>query len=455
MSGRTGNHASSVAVIGMSGRFPGANDVRQLWRNLCEGIASITVFDRASLDPKDRRLMDDQSYINVGAVLDNIDRFDAALLSCSGAEAEVMDPQQRIFLQCAWEALEDSGYNWQEYPGLIGVFAGASHSKYFLNNLYPLHRRHRQSDPVAAMMLELANQNDYLSTRTSYKLGLTGPSVNVQTACSTSLVAVHLACQSLLSGDTDMALAGGISIKVPHRAGYLHKDSFVVSRDGRCYAFDERASGTVFGSGVGIVVLKLLEDAVEDGDNIYAVIRGSAINNDGATKAGFVAPSFRGQQKVIEAAIHAANIQSDSIGYVETHGTGTPLGDPVEVSGLTAAFKNTARSKGHDGRAKCAIASLKTNIGHLEEAAGVAGLIKAALALKHGKIPASLNFERPNPEIDFFNSPFFVNTELTDWKPADHPRRAGVSSFGIGGTNAHVILEEYSRQRSAGCDLRA
>jgi acyl transferase domain-containing protein len=275
-------------------------------------------------------------------------------------------------------------------------------------------------------------------------LGLTGPSVNIQTACSTSLVAIHLACQGLLSGDTDIALAGGISIKVPHRAGYLHKESFVISRDGHCYAFDKRASGTVFGSGVGIVVLKLLDEAVQDGDNIHAVIRGSAINNDGATKAGFMAPSFIGQQKVIEAAIHAANVTPASIGYVETHGTGTPLGDPIEISGLSAAFKSMSRGKDYDTGRKCALASLKTNIGHLEEASGVAGFIKAVLALKHKKIPASLNFSNPNPEIDFSSIPFFVNAELTDWRESDHPRRAGVSSFGIGGTNAHVILEEYA-----------
>lgn len=440
---RTDRHSSWIAVIGMSGRFPGANDVRKLWRNLCNGVESITVFDHASLDPRALHLINDPSYINVGSVLDNIDHFDAALFACSGTEAEMMDPQQRLFLQCAWEALEDAGYDWQEYPGLIGVFAGASHSKYFLSNLEPLHRRQKQSNPVAAMMLELANENDYLAARTSYKLGLTGPSVNVQTACSTSLVAVHLACQSLWSGDSDIALAGGISIKVPHRSGYLHKDSFVLSRDGRCRAFDLRASGTVFGSGVGIVVLKLLDQAIEDGDNIYAVIRGSAINNDGATKAGFVAPSAAGQQKVIEAAIYAANIDAATIGYVETHGTGTPMGDPIEISGLSAAFKSDARRQSHDAGRKCAIASLKTNIGHLEEAAGVAGLIKAVLSLKHRKIPASLNFETPNPAINFSKSPFFVNSQLTDWSQADHPRRAGVSSFGIGGTNAHVILEEY------------
>jgi acyl transferase domain-containing protein len=444
MSSAAAEPGNAIAVIGMSGRFPGANDVQTFWQNLCDGVESITAFDAASLDVQDRRFVDHPGYVNAGAVLDNIDRFDAELFSCSGAEAEIMDPQQRIFLQCAWEALEDAGYNWQEYRGLIGVYAGASHSKYFLNNLYPLHRKHKQSDPVAAMMLELANENDYLSTRTSYKLGLTGPSVNIQTACSTSLVAIHLACQGLLSGDTDIALAGGISIKVPHRAGYLHKESFVISRDGHCYAFDKRASGTVFGSGVGIVVLKLLDEAVQDGDNIHAVIRGSAINNDGATKAGFMAPSFIGQQKVIEAAIHAANVTPASIGYVETHGTGTPLGDPIEISGLSAAFKSMSRGKDYDTGGKCALASLKTNIGHLEEASGVAGFIKAVLALKHKKIPASLNFSNPNPEIDFSSIPFFVNAELTDWRESDHPRRAGVSSFGIGGTNAHVILEEYA-----------
>ena len=435
----------------MAGRFPGAPDVRTFWRNLCQGVESISVFDRDSLDPKVRHLFDAPGYMSAGAVLDDIAQFDAPLFACSGAEAEMLDPQQRVFLQCSWEALEDAGYDWQVYPGLIGVFAGASHSKYFRNNLDLLHRRLQRADPVAAMMLELANENDYLATRTSYKLGLRGPSVNVQTACSTSLVAVHLACQSLLNGDSDLALAGGVSIKVPHRAGYWHRGSFVLSHDGRCRAFDEHASGTVFGSGAGVVVLKLLEDAIEDGDHVYAVIRGSAINNDGASKAGFVAPSATGQQDVIQAALFAANVDAGTIDYVEAHGTGTRLGDPIEVQALSAAFRAAGFNESRSARGKCALASLKTNVGHLEEAAGVAGLIKAALALKHRQLPASLNFATPNTQIDFDGSPFRVNTRLSDWLYVGHPRRAGVSSFGIGGTNAHVILEEFDAAGASGC----
>lgn len=443
MSGAIAGVAEGVAVIGMAGRFPGAQDVRAFWRNLCQGVESIRFFDHDSLDPKVRHLFDDPDYVNAGAVLDDIAQFDAPLFACSGAEAEMLDPQQRIFMQCSWEALEDAGYDWQTYPGLIGMFAGASHSKYFRNNLQPLFRRLQRGDPAAAMMLELANENDYLATRTSYKLGLTGPSVNVQTACSTSLVAVHLACQSLLNGDSDMALAGGISIKVPHHAGYWHRGSFVVSHDGHCRAFDEHASGTVFGSGAGVVVLKLLEDAIEDGDHVYAVIRGSAINNDGASKAGFVAPSAAGQQKVIQAALFSANVDPTTVDYVEAHGTGTRLGDPIEVQALSAAFRAAGFDESKSARGKCALASLKSNVGHLEEAAGVAGLIKTVLALKHRRLPASLNFAVPNTQIDFDGSPFFVNTKLCDWPWFGHPRRAGVSSFGIGGTNAHVILEEF------------
>lgn len=442
------DHSSSIAVIGMSGRFPGADTVAQYWQNLVAGVESISFFEQ--LDSADAPEQHQPNFVSAGAVLNNIDHFDAELFGCSGKEAELMDPQQRIFMQCAWEALEDAGYNWQTYPGLVGLFAGAANSQYFRNNLHPYHQQASTQDPVTAMMMELANQNDYLATRVSYKLNLSGPSLNVQTACSTSLVAVHMAIQSLLSGDSDIALAGGINIKVPHRTGYLYRDEFVQSQDGHCYAFDERASGTVFGNGAAIVVLKLLEEAIEDRDNIYAVIRGSAINNDGAQKAGFVAPSATGQQAVIEEALSIANVDPRTIGYVETHGTGTKLGDPIEISALTAAYQHLSNdslsndsSERADTDLKCAIGSVKTNVGHLEEAAGVAGLIKVCMALKHQQIPASLNFNTPNSRIDFENSPFYVNTQLQHWAERATPRRAGISSFGIGGTNAHIIIEEY------------
>ncbi|MCY7296751.1 polyketide synthase [Alteromonas sp. a30] len=436
---------NAIAVIGMSGRFPGANTVSEFWRNLEQGVESIRFFEREQEHDIDNASWNNPQFVNAGAVLDNIDHFDAGLFGYSGTEAELMDPQQRVFMQCAWEALEDAGYNWQSYPGLIGVYAGAGNSQYFRNNLHAYHQQAQSNDPVKSMLMELANENDYLATRVSYKLNLSGPSLNVQTACSTSLVAVHMAIQALLSGDTDIALAGGVHIKVPHRTGYLYRDEFVQSKDGHCYAFDERASGTVFGNGAAIVVLKLLEDAIEDRDNIHAVIRGSAINNDGAQKAGFVAPSAIGQQQVIEEALSIANVNPTSIGYVETHGTGTLLGDPIEIGALSAAYSSAAG--GTAFAEKCAIGSVKTNIGHLEEAAGVTSLIKVCMALKHQKIPASLNFETPNPRIDFDNSPFYVNTQLIPWKSNDIPRRAGISSFGIGGTNAHVIVEEFINKK--------
>ena len=442
---------NSIAVIGMSGRFPGAETVAKYWQNLEQGVESVTFYDESHspADHTNRSWRQNPNFVNAGAVLENIEHFDAQLFGCSGKEAELMDPQHRIFMQCAWEALEDAGYNWQTYPGLIGVYAGAANSQYFRNNLHHYHQETCHQDPVTAMMIELANENDYLATRTSYKLNLSGPSLNVQTACSTSLVAVHMAIQALLSGDTDIALAGGVNIKVQPRTGYLYRDDFVQSKDGHCYAFDERASGTVFGNGAAIVVLKLLTEAIEDRDNIYAVIRGSAINNDGAQKAGFVAPSALGQQTVIEEALSIANIDPRSIGYVETHGTGTKLGDPIEISALSAAYRAIVRAiEGSDQTQTnftqtCAIGSVKTNVGHMEEAAGVAGLIKVCMALKHQKIPASLNFKVPNSRIDFENSPFYVNTRLKQWQKTATPRRAAISSFGIGGTNAHVIVEEF------------
>ena len=373
--------------------------------------------------------MSKRNYVKANAILSDIELFDANFFDFSPKEAELTDPQHRLFLECAWLALENAGYDPETYPGSIGVYAGVGMNTYLLNNLYPI-------DSGSSYQVMIGNDKDFLSTRVSYKLNLTGPSVNVQTACSTSLVAVHLACQSLINGECNMALVGGVSIRVPQKAGYLYQEGMIMSPDGHCRAFDANAKGTVGGNGVGIVVLKGLEEAIADGDNIIAIIRGSAINNDGAVKVGYTAPSVEGQAAVIKQAQGIAEIEPETITYVETHGTGTVMGDPMEIAALKEAF--ATKKKGF-----CAIGSLKTNMGHLDVAAGVAGLIKTVLALKHKLIPPSLNFEKPNPQIDFTNSPFYVNTKLAEWKTNGTPRRAGVSSFGIGGTNAHVVLEEW------------
>ncbi|MEM7351938.1 MAG: condensation domain-containing protein, partial [Acidobacteriota bacterium] len=427
-----------IAVIGMAGRFPGAADIDQLWRNLREGIESIDRFSpeelRASGVPSAEH--EDSHYVPARAVLAGAERFDAAFFDVNPREAEILDPQHRLFLECAWQAVEDAGYDTVRYGGRIGVFAGVSMSSYLLFNLMP------RTDLMASLgsfQTMLANDKDYLPTRVSYKLNLTGPSVLVQTACSTSLVAVHLACQSLLNGESDMALAGGVSITFPQRRGYRHKDGAIFSPDGHCRPFDHRAQGTVNGDGVGVVLLKRLEDAIADGDPIDAVIKGSAINNDGAQKAGYTAPSVEGQAAVISAAQLMAEVEAESIGYVEAHGTATHLGDPIEMTALTEAFGATTERRGF-----CAIGSVKSNFGHLDAAAGIAGLIKTVLVLKHREIPPSLHFEQPNPEIDFDNSPFFVNQELRPWPSDATSQLAAVSSFGIGGTNAHAILAPAS-----------
>src|ERR1043165_642767 len=354
----------------------------------------------------------------------------------------MMDPQHRIFLECAWEALENAGYNSESYDARIGVYAGHGLTSYLLSNLYS----NRQSIwALSGGQSLLGNEKDYLSTRVSYKLSLSGPSISVQTACSTSLVAVHLACQSLLNGECSMALAGGVTISVPQKAGYKYEEGGIMSPDGHCRTFDASAKGTAPGSGVGIVILKRLEDALADGDTIHAVIKGSAINNDGSRKAGYTAPSVEGQAAVISEALHMAGVEASSIGYIEAHGTATVLGDPIEMAALTQAFRT-----GTEAKEFCAIGSVKSNIGHADTAAGVAGLIKTVLALKHKQIPPSLHFERPNPNFDLAARPFYLNSTLRDWPASDTPRRAGVSSFGIGGTNAHVVLEEAPPQDDAG-----
>jgi len=426
---------SDVAVIGMAGRFPGARNVAEFWRNIRDGVESIQTFAEADLDPPPggRRSLSGSSHVPAGAVLDDIDYFDADFFDFTPREAEVMDPQHRIFLECAWEAMEDAGYYAEGFDGAIGVYAGSLLSTYLMN----LYSNPDLLESVGAAQVGVGNNVDFLCTMLSYKLGLNGPSVTVQTACSTSLVAAHVACQALLNGECDMALAGGVAVRTPQRAGYYYQEGGILSPDGRCRAFDASAQGTVFGNGAGIVVLKRLADAMADGDAIRAVLKGSAINNDGSLKVGFTAPSVQGQTSVVVEALAAAGVNADAIGYVEAHGTGTALGDPIEVQALTEAFRVTTDRRGY-----CPIGSVKTNIGHLDAAAGVAGLIKAILALEHDVIPPSLHCATPNPKIDFASSPFFVNRELAAWKRGASPRRAGVSSLGIGGTNAHVIVED-------------
>ncbi len=433
----------NIAIIGMSCRFPGAKSIEEFWQNLANGVESLSSFSdeellEAGVDPS---LLRHPKYIKAGYILDGVDMFDASFFNFNPREVQIMDPQHRLFIECSWEAIESAGYSPETSDILIGVYAGTSMSTYLLNNLIANpHQKGLASD----LQILLANEKDYLCTRVSYKLNLKGPSVGVQTACSTSLVAVCQACESLLDYQCDMALAGGVTVKIPQKVGYIYEEGNIFSPDGHCRAFDARAQGTVFGSGVGVVVLKRLMDAIADRDCIHAVIKGTAVNNDGASKIGFTAPGVEGQSQVIAIAQAMAGVEVETITYVEAHGTGTPLGDPIEVAALTQVFRAATQKRGF-----CAIGSVKTNVGHLEAAAGVASLIKTVLALKHKLIPASLHFEQANPEIDFTNTPFYVNTVLSEWKTNGAPRRAGVSSFGMGGTNAHIILEEAPVQKIA------
>lgn len=435
-----GNRLSSrngfeVAVIGMAGRFPGARDIHEFWKNIREGIESISYFTDEELKACgiSQSVLQDPRYVKAGGVLEGIDLFDASLFDFSPREAEILNPQHRLFLECAWEALEDAGYDPDAYRKPIGVYAGEGLSSYLLN----IFQNPEIADSVVVLQAAIGNDKDYLTSQVSYKLNLKGPSVTVQTACSTSLVAVSLACQGLLSGACSMALAGGATVNTEQKGAYYYQEGGILSPDGHCRAFDARADGTVSSSGVGVVILKRLEDALAEGDVIHAVIKGTAINNDGSAKVGFTAPSLEGQAWVIRAAQAMAEVDPETITYVEAHGTATRLGDPIEIAALTRAYREATRKKGF-----CAIGSVKTNIGHLDTAAGVAGLIKTTLALEHKMIPPSLHFERPNPAIDFAATPFYVNTTLSEWTANGMPRRAAVSSFGIGGTNAHVVLEE-------------
>jgi amino acid adenylation domain-containing protein len=434
--GSSGLALEGIAVVGMAGRFPGARDLAEFWQNLRAGKESIRFFSEGELLAAgvSRELLARPDYVRARGALDDFDRFDAAFFDIAPREAELLDPQHRLFLEAAWEALENAGCDPGRSGGPVGLFAGVSANTYLLSHLLADPAALAAADGSQAM---LGSDKDFLATRVSYKLNLRGPSLTVQTACSTSLVAVHLACRALLGRECDLALAGGVSIAVPQAAGYLYQEGGIASPDGHCRAFDAQAGGTVSGSGVGVVVLRRLADALAAGDPIRAVLRGSAINNDGAGKVGYTAPGIDGQAEVIAAAQRLAGITPEDLTYIEAHGTGTPLGDPIEIAALAKVFRAATTRRGF-----CAIGSVKTNIGHLDAASGVAGLIKAVLALEHREIPPSLHFTTPNPQIDFAASPFFVNAALADWQSQGAPRRAGVSSFGMGGTNAHVVLEE-------------
>ncbi|MPY58312.1 type I polyketide synthase [Streptomyces spongiae] len=432
-----GHSDNDIAVIGIAARFPGADTVEEFWENVAAGKESVRPvgdeeFLAAGGDPAD---LADPSLVRRASVVEGIDLFDAAFFGYSPAEAAIVDPQQRLLLECAYHALEASGYAADREGRTIGVYAGAGDSRYYASHVYP--RFAGRPGSVELVHTTTANSLGTLATRISYELGLTGPSLSLQTACSTGLVAIHTACQDLLNLACDVALAGAVSVNPSAKLGYRHVPGGMFSPDGSCRAFDAEAAGTVPGDGVGVVVLKRLGDALADGDRIRAVIKGSAVNNDGRRKVGFSAPSTEGQCEAILMAQTLAGVDADSIGYLEAHGTGTNLGDPIEVEALTRVFRETT-----DRRQYCALGSVKPNIGHLGAAAGLAGFIKAVLVLEHRLIPPVPHFHRPNPLIDLAGSPFRVPTGLEEWQPGSDPRRAGVSAFGIGGTNAHVILEE-------------
>jgi acyl transferase domain-containing protein len=421
-----------IAIVGMAGRFPGARNVDEFWQNLAAGVESIARLTDEEIVASGvpASWLAQPNYVKAAPVLDEPGHFDARFFGFSPTEARDLDPQHRVLLELAHEALESAGYDPDQYPGRIGVFAGSALNTYYTS----VGLDDRLAEDYIPTLI--GNDKDFLATRISYKLNLKGPSIAVQTACSTSLVAVHLARQSLLTQESDMALAGAISIRVPHRAGYFYDAGGVVSPDGHVRAFDAGANGTVFGSGGGILVLKRLADALRDGDNVRAVIRGSAVNNDGSEKAGYTAPSVNSQADAVVEALANADVDADTITYVEAHGSGTPVGDPIEMRALTKAFRTFTRRTGY-----CAVGSVKSNVGHLDAAAAVAGIIKTVLALEHRQLPPTLHYSEANPEIDFASTPFFVNTRLRDWT-SEGPRRAGVMATGMGGTNAHVVLEE-------------
>ncbi|MEX0581661.1 MAG: beta-ketoacyl synthase N-terminal-like domain-containing protein [Mycobacterium sp.] len=441
---------NAIAIIGMAGRFPGAESVTKFWDNLRAGEESVTTLSEEMLTAAgvSASTLANPAYVRRAAMLKGIDEFDAEFFGITPYTARMMDPQQRLFLQTAWHALEDSGYDPATYDGSIGVFASSTASGYLMDNLMS-HRDTKklvgEGITVEMFNLVLLNDKDYLATRVSHELNLRGPSLSVQTACSSSLVAMHLACQSLLSGECDMALTGASAVRLPHNVGYTFEPGAMVSPSGHCRPFDVKSDGTIFGSGVAALILKPMQAALDDGDRIHAVIRGSAVNNDGAMKMTYAAPAVAGQAEVIAEAHAVAAVDASTIGYVETHGTGTPLGDPIEIEALRQAF-----DAGEGERTSpCMIGSVKSNIGHLDAASGVVGLVKTILCLKNRAIPPTVHYTAPNPELHLQNTPFVVADSYSGWE-SDAPRRAGVSSFGVGGTNAHVVVEEAPATSPAG-----
>ncbi|TDV43151.1 type I polyketide synthase [Actinophytocola oryzae] len=425
-----------IAVVGIAARVPGANDVHQFWRNLVDGVESVTTFTReeqlarGALEVE----VDDPGWVSAAPVVDGFDLFDAGLFGMTDREAALTSPQHRLFLESCYTVLQDAGYDPARYHGAIGVYAGTGGNAYFWENIRK--NAAASGSPHNGVSLATGNQPNYVATSPSYRLDLRGPSMTVATACSTSLVALHLACEALRNGECDMAIAGGVNIEHPQGIGYLGMEGFT-SPDAHVRPFDADANGTVWGSGVGTVLVKRLSDAVADGDTVRAVVLGNAINNDGGNKVGFTAPSVDGQAEAVAQAVGMAGIDPRTITYVEAHGTGTAMGDPIEVTALSTVYAQDTAA-----REWCGIGSVKGNIGHLSQSAGIISVIKTVLAIEHGLIPPSINFERPNPAIDFADTPFYVASSLTKWDPDGVPRTAGVSSFGIGGTNAHVVLQE-------------
>ena len=430
-----------IAVTGIAMRFPGADTAEEFWDNIKNGKEALTHFSDEEM--KATGVKDDdinnEHYVKAGFVIDDIDKFDASFFGVTPREARLMDPQLRVLLQTAWHALEDAGCDPDRYKGKIGVFAGAGLSQYLLKNLMT---SLNIENPDIMRTVWIGNDTNYLSTTLSYKLNLQGPSVTVQSACSTSLTAIGLAVQSLQDYQCDMALAGGVKLQLPMKGGYLYIPGEVMSPDGHCRPFDKDGMGTVSGNGVGMVVLKRLEDAINDHDHIIAVVKGVAINNDGKDKIGYTAPSIKGEENAVQEALLIGEVDPDSVTYLETHGTGTPLGDPIEIQALTEAYRKYTNNKQY-----CALGTVKANIGHLDTAAGVAGFIKTCLVLANKQLPPCINFNTPNPNINFEDTPFYVNNELKEWNPKCGVRRAGVSSFGIGGTNVHAVLEEAIDER--------
>ncbi|MCA2005554.1 MAG: acyltransferase domain-containing protein, partial [Ignavibacterium sp.] len=433
---------NDVAIIGIAGKYPKAKNIKEFWNNLVNGVEAISFFSDDELEylPNTKN-NSELKFIKARGVLEDVDKFDAEFFGFNPREAAIMDPQHRVFLEVCYNALEDAGYVADKYEGSIGIFAGSSLNSYLIYNV--LRDRQKQEEMAASYQIAdyttlTGNDNGFLTTKVAYKLGLNGPAVNVQTACSTSLVAVGEAYKSLITGECDMALAGGVSISFPQKRGYDFVDGSIGSVDGHCKPFDADATGTVFSAGAGVVVLKRLEDAIRDRDSIYAVIKSVALNNDGSDKAGYMTPSIDGQKDVIVRAHRMAGIEPETIKYVEAHGTGTPVGDPIEVTALEKAFRLST-----DRTQFCGIGSVKSNVGHTDAAAGITGLIKTALVLKNRVIPPTLHFQKPNPRFDFVKSPFYVVDRLTKLDSEERPIRAAVSAFGVGGTNAHAILEEY------------